>query len=117
MAIVFGFVLSATRSNLPWAELGVDMVFRIVRSVSAPAHTAGKHIEAGAKKVIIAAPGGEGVDATVVYGINHDTLKSSDTIISNASCTTNCLGAAGQAVARQDRCGARHDDNHSCLHE
>jgi glyceraldehyde 3-phosphate dehydrogenase len=53
--------------------------------------TAGKHIEAGAKKVIISAPGGPDIDATVVYGVNHDTLKSSDTIISNASCTTNCL--------------------------
>ena len=53
--------------------------------------TAGKHLEAGAKKVILSAPGGEGIDKTIVYGVNHDTLTADDAIISNASCTTNCL--------------------------
>ena len=52
---------------------------------------ASAHIQGGAKKVIISAPGGKDVDATVVYGVNHGVLKSSDIVISNASCTTNCL--------------------------
>ena len=52
---------------------------------------ASAHIAAGAKKVVISAPGGNDVDATIVYGVNHETLKASDTVISNASCTTNCL--------------------------
>ena len=77
-------------ASLPWRELGVDMVFEST-GLFRTRDTAGKHLEAGAKKVIISAPGGEGIDATIVYGVNHDTLKASDTIISNASCTTNCL--------------------------
>lgn len=77
-------------ANLPWGDLGVDIVFEstgFFRSREA----ASKHIEGGAKKVIISAPGSGEMDATIVYGVNHNTLKSSDTIISNASCTTNCL--------------------------
>ena len=77
-------------AKLPWGDLGVDVVFEstgFFRTVD----TAGKHIEGGAKKVVISAPGGEGVKKTIVYGVNHDTLEASDTIISNASCTTNCL--------------------------
>jgi len=77
-------------ANLPWGELGVDMVFEST-GLFRTRETAGKHIEAGAKKVIISAPGGPDIDATVVYGVDHDVLKASDTIISNASCTTNCL--------------------------
>ncbi len=77
-------------ANLPWAELGVDMVFEST-GFFRTRETAGKHIEAGASKVIISAPGGNDIDATIVYGVNHDVLKASDTIISNASCTTNCL--------------------------
>ena len=77
-------------AKLPWAELGVDIVFEST-GFFRTRDTAGKHIEAGAKKVIISAPGGDDIDATIVYGVNHDTLKASDTIISNASCTTNCL--------------------------
>lgn len=77
-------------AKLPWGELGVEVVFECT-GFFRTRDTAGKHIEAGAKKVIISAPGGPDIDATVVYGVNHDTLKSSDTIISNASCTTNCL--------------------------
>ncbi|MDH4124771.1 MAG: type I glyceraldehyde-3-phosphate dehydrogenase [Gammaproteobacteria bacterium] len=77
-------------AKLPWKELGVEMVFESTGFFTTRA-TAGKHLEAGAKKVIISAPGGEGVDATIVYGVNHKVLKSTDTIISNASCTTNCL--------------------------
>ena len=59
---------------------------------------AAAHIAAGAKKVIISAPGGKDVDATVVYGVNHDVLKASDTVISNASCTTNCLAPLAKAL-------------------
>lgn len=77
-------------AKLPWGELGVDVVFEST-GLFRTRDTAGKHIEAGAKKVIISAPGGKDIDATVVYGVNHDVLKASDTIISNASCTTNCL--------------------------
>ncbi|HKJ17670.1 MAG TPA: type I glyceraldehyde-3-phosphate dehydrogenase [Xanthomonadales bacterium] len=76
-------------SKLPWAELGVDVVFEctgLFRSKEA----AGQHIAAGASKVIISAPG-QDVDNTIVYGVNHDSLSSDDEVISNASCTTNCL--------------------------
>ncbi|WP_035385518.1 type I glyceraldehyde-3-phosphate dehydrogenase, partial [Ferrimonas futtsuensis] len=76
-------------SKLPWADLGVDVVFECTGIFTTKA-TASKHIEAGAKKVIISAPGKE-VDATVVYGVNHDVITSDMTVISNASCTTNCL--------------------------
>ena len=75
---------------LPWGELGVEVVLEST-GFFRTADTAGKHIAAGAKKVIISAPGGEGVDATVVYGVNHDILSADHNIISNASCTTNCL--------------------------
>ncbi|NNC67737.1 MAG: type I glyceraldehyde-3-phosphate dehydrogenase [Gammaproteobacteria bacterium] len=77
-------------SKLPWGELGVDVVHEST-GFFASKEKASAHIAAGAKKVIISAPGGNDVDATVVYGVNHDTLKASDTVISNASCTTNCL--------------------------
>jgi len=77
-------------SKLPWKELGVDVVHEST-GFFASKEKASAHLTAGAKKVIISAPGGNDVDATVVYGVNHDTLKASDTVISNASCTTNCL--------------------------
>lgn len=77
-------------AKLPWGELGVEVVFECT-GLFRTRETAGKHIAGGAKKVIISAPGGEGVDKTIVFGVNHDTLTASDTIISNASCTTNCL--------------------------
>ena len=77
-------------SKLPWAELGVDVVHECT-GFFASKDKASAHIAAGAKKVIISAPGGADVDATIVYGVNHKTLKASDTVISNASCTTNCL--------------------------
>ena len=77
-------------ANLPWGELGVDIVLEST-GLFRTRETAGKHLAAGAKKVIISAPGGADIDATVVYGVNHDVLKPGDTIISNASCTTNCL--------------------------
>ena len=77
-------------SKLPWAELGVDVVHECTGFFTSKAK-ASAHITAGAKKVIISAPGGDDVDGTIVFGVNHDTLKASDTVISNASCTTNCL--------------------------
>ncbi len=77
-------------AKLPWRDLGIDVVHECTGLFTSKAK-ASAHLEAGAKKVIISAPGGEDVDATVVYGVNHDKLKASDTVISNASCTTNCL--------------------------
>ena len=77
-------------AKLPWGDLGVEVVFECT-GLFRTRETAGKHIAGGARKVIISAPGGEGVDKTIVYGVNHDTLTAGDTIISNASCTTNCL--------------------------
>src|SRR5471032_1827027 len=77
-------------SKLPWGELGVDVVLECTGLFTSKAK-ASAHIAAGAKKVVISAPGGDDVDATVVYGVNHNVLKSTMTVISNASCTTNCL--------------------------
>jgi glyceraldehyde 3-phosphate dehydrogenase len=76
--------------QLPWAELGVDVVLECT-GFFASKEKAQPHIDAGAKKVLISAPAGKEVDATIVYGVNHDVLKASDTVVSNASCTTNCL--------------------------
>ncbi len=92
-------------AQLPWGELGVEIVFEST-GFFRTRETAGKHIEAGAKKVIISAPGGEGIDATIVYGVNHDVLKSTDTIISNASCTTNCLAPLVKPL--HDKIGVKH---------
>ncbi len=76
--------------ELPWREMGVDVVLECT-GLFASKEKASTHLDAGAKKVIISAPGGKDVDATIVYGVNHEALKSTDTVISNASCTTNCL--------------------------
>ena len=84
-------------ARLPWGELGVDVVHEST-GFFASKEKAAAHIAAGAKKVIISAPGGKDVDATVVYGVNHDVLKASDTVISNASCTTNCLAPLAKAL-------------------
>ena len=77
-------------SQLPWGELGVDVVHECTGFFTTK-EKAGAHLKGGAKKVIISAPGGKDVDATIVYGVNHATLKAAHTVISNASCTTNCL--------------------------
>ncbi len=77
-------------AQLPWGELGVDVVHECTGFFTSK-EKASAHLRAGAKKVVISAPGGNDVDATVVYGVNHQILKASDTVISNASCTTNCL--------------------------
>ncbi len=83
-------------SKLPWSDLGVDVVHECT-GLFRSKEKAGMHLAAGAKKVIISAPGQE-VDNTVVYGVNHDSLKSSDTVISNASCTTNCLAPLAKVL-------------------
>ncbi len=77
-------------TELPWAALGVDVVLECTGLFTSK-EKASAHLKAGAKKVIISAPGGKDVDATIVYGVNHTALKASHTVISNASCTTNCL--------------------------
>ena len=77
-------------SKLPWGKLGVDVVIESTGFFTSKAK-AQAHINGGAKKVIISAPGGSDVDATVVYGVNENVLRSTHTVISNASCTTNCL--------------------------
>jgi glyceraldehyde 3-phosphate dehydrogenase len=77
-------------SKLPWAEMKVDVVLECT-GLFTTKERAGAHLKGGARKVIISAPGGKDVDATIVFGVNHKTLKASDTVISNASCTTNCL--------------------------
>lgn len=84
--------LFSTRNvaELPWGELGVDVVLECTGAFTSK-EKASAHLAQGAKKVIISAPGGKDVDATIVYGVNHQLLKASDTVISNASCTTNCL--------------------------
>jgi glyceraldehyde 3-phosphate dehydrogenase len=92
-------------AKLPWGELGVEVVYEST-GFFRTRDTAGKHIEAGAKKVIISAPGGADIDRTIVYGVNHDTLRASDTIISNASCTTNCL--APMVKPLNDKIGLEH---------
>ena len=77
-------------SKLPWKDLNVDVVLECTGLFTSK-EKASAHLAGGAKKVIISAPGGKDVDATVVYGVNQGVLKASDTVISNASCTTNCL--------------------------
>lgn len=77
-------------AELPWGELGVDVVMECTGFFTTK-EKASAHIKGGAKKVIISAPGGKDVDATIVYGVNHNALKAEHTVISNASCTTNCL--------------------------
>src|SRR3954447_23384916 len=77
-------------AELPWGDLGVDVVLECT-GLFTTKEKASAHLKGGAKKVIISAPGGKDVDATIVYGVNHGVLKASDTVISNASCTTNCL--------------------------
>ncbi len=92
-------------AKLPWGELGVDVVLECTGIFTSKAK-ASAHLQAGAKKVIISAPGGSDVDATVVYGVNHDVLKASDTVISNASCTTNCLAPLAKVL--NDSIGIEH---------
>ena len=89
-------------AELPWGELKVDVVLECTGLFTSK-EKASAHLTAGAKKVIISAPGGKDVDATIVFGVNHGVLKSSHTVISNASCTTNCLAPLVKAL--DDRIG------------
>jgi glyceraldehyde 3-phosphate dehydrogenase len=84
-------------AELPWKEMGVDVVLECTGFFTSK-EKAGAHLAAGAKKVIISAPGGKDVDGTVVYGVNHNTLKAAHTVISNASCTTNCLAPMAKVL-------------------
>ena len=89
-------------AKLPWKALGVDVVLECTGLFTSKAKCSG-HLAAGAKKVIISAPGDKDVDRTVVFGVNDKTLKGSDAVISNASCTTNCLAPLVKAL--DDRIG------------
>jgi glyceraldehyde 3-phosphate dehydrogenase len=84
-------------AKLPWGELGVEYVLECTGLFTSKAK-AGAHLKGGAKKVVISAPGGEDVDATIVYGVNHNVLKAGYTVISNASCTTNCLAPVAKVL-------------------
>ena len=84
-------------AELPWGALGVDVVLECT-GLFTTKEKAGAHLKGGAKKVIISAPGGKDVDATIVFGVNEKTLKASHTVISNASCTTNCLAPLAKAL-------------------
>jgi glyceraldehyde 3-phosphate dehydrogenase len=84
-------------SKLPWGQLGVETVLECTGLFTSKAK-AGAHLKGGAKRVMISAPGGEDVDATIVYGVNHNTLKSGYTVVSNASCTTNCLAPMAKVL-------------------
>ena len=90
--------------SLPWKELNIDLVLECTGYFT-DRESAMQHITAGAKKVLISAPG-KGVDATIVYGVNHSVLKSSDLIVSNASCTTNCLAPVVKPL--NDAIGIEH---------
>ena len=82
--------------NLPWGELGVDVVLECTGFYASKAKSQA-HIDAGAKKVLISAPAGNDLP-TIVYGVNHETLKAEDTIVSGASCTTNCLAPMAKVL-------------------
>ena len=84
-------------SKLPWKELNVDVVYECT-GLFTSRDKAGLHLQAGAKKVLISAPAGNDIDATVVYGVNHNILRSNFTIVSNASCTTNCLAPVAKVL-------------------
>lgn len=84
-------------AKLPWSSLGVDIVLECTGLFTSKAK-ASKHLEAGARKVLISAPGGDDVDATIVYGVNHGVLRASYTVVSNASCTTNCLAPIAKVL-------------------
>lgn len=87
-------------SKLPWAELGVDVVHECT-GVFNRREQAELHLQSGAGRVLVSSPGDSDMDATIVYGVNHNTLKDSDRIISNASCTTNCLAVTLKPLCRE----------------
>ena len=83
-------------AKLPWKELGVDIALECT-GIFTTREAAAKHLEAGAKRVLVSAPA-DGADLTVVYGVNHDKLQKGHTIVSNASCTTNCLAPVAKVL-------------------
>jgi len=83
-------------AQLPWAELGVDIVMECT-GFFASKDKASAHLEAGAKRVLVSAPAG-GADKTIVYGVNHETITADDLVVSNASCTTNCLSPVAKVL-------------------
>jgi glyceraldehyde 3-phosphate dehydrogenase len=87
-------------AKVGWGEVGADLVMECTGLFTSKAK-AGKHLEGGAKKVLISAPGDADVDRTVVYGVNHGEIRASDTVISNASCTTNCLAPLVKVLHEQ----------------
>ena len=87
---VIKFYSTRNPEDLPWGELNVDVVMECTGAFTSK-EKSNVHVKQGAKKVLISAPGGEDIDATIVYGVNHQILKASDTVVSNASCTTNGL--------------------------
>ena len=92
-------------AKLPWKSLGVDVVMECTGLFTSKAK-AGAHLQAGARKVIISAPGEKDVDGTFVYGVNEDKIKPGDTVISNASCTTNCLAPLAKVL--HEKIGIEH---------
>ncbi len=84
-------------AKLPWGELGVEIVLECTGLFTSKAK-ASAHLKGGAKKVMISAPGGDDGDATIVYGVNHNVLRASHTVVSNASCTTNCLAPVAKVL-------------------
>ena len=91
------FFSTRNPAELPWGELGVDLVMECTGSFTSKSK-AQVHLESGAKKVLISAPGDSDVDATIVYGVNHDIITPEMTVISNASCTTNCLAPVAKVL-------------------
>ena len=85
-------------AELPWKELGVDLVMECTGKFTSKEKSSA-HLQAGAKKVLISAPGGDDVDATVVYGVNHQVITPEMTVVSNASCTTNCLSPVAKVLS------------------
>ncbi len=83
-------------SKLPWGDLGVDIVYECT-GIFATRDKAAMHLDAGAKRVLVSAPA-SGADKTIVYGVNHDSLTAADTVVSNASCTTNCLAPMAKVL-------------------
>lgn len=91
-----GYSSERELANLPWGSLGIDVVMECT-GIFASKEKASGHLEAGGKKVLVSAPA-SGADKTIVYGINHDSLSAADVVVSNASCTTNCLAPVAKVI-------------------
>ncbi|MBV8657015.1 MAG: type I glyceraldehyde-3-phosphate dehydrogenase [Burkholderiales bacterium] len=91
------FFSTRNPAELPWGDLGIDLVLECTGAFTSKAKCQA-HLDAGAKKVLISAPGDKDVDATIVYGVNHNVLTRDMTVVSNASCTTNCLAPVARVL-------------------